>query len=221
MENNLTDQQQAEIVKKWLKDNGISIVAFIAIGIGGSLGFQSFQGNQLKKSENASRLFSEIEFSVKQQRLSQAQTLLQEMDNNFANTPYQDQSHFAMAKLYMDSLDYDNAIVQLEFLLENSSDNSLKHIARLRISRILIEQSKLTEAMELLMSVNEISQPYQSNYESIKADIYALQGDIDNAQKSYQKALEMMSPGNFEYDFVKMKASEIGLDENNDLADES
>ena len=71
------------------------------------------------------------------------------------------------------------------------------------------------------MSVNEISQPYQSNYESIKADIYALQGDIDNAQKSYQKALEMMSPGNFEYDFVKMKASEIGLDENNDLADES
>jgi len=221
MENNLTDQQQAEIVKKWLKDNGISIVAFIAIGIGGSLGFQSFQGNQLKKSENASKLFSEIEFSVKQQRLSQAQTLLQEMDNNFANTPYQDQSHFAMAKLYMDSLDYDNAIVQLEFLLENSSDNSLKHIARLRISRILIEQSKLTEAMELLMSVNEISQPYQSNYESIKADIYALQGDIDNAQKSYQKALEMMSPGNFEYDFVKMKASEIGLDENNDLADES
>ena len=221
MENNLTDQQQAEIVKKWLKDNGISIVAFIAIGIGGSLGFQSFQGNQLKKSENASRLFSEIEFSVKQQRLSQAQTLLQEMDNNFANTPYQDQSHFAMAKLYMDSLDYDNAIVQLEFLLENSSDNSLKHIARLRISRILIEQSKLTEAMELLMSVNEISQPYQSNYESIKADIYALQGDIDNAQKSYQKALEMMSPGNFEYDCVKMKASEIGLDENNDLADES
>ncbi|MBT6074155.1 MAG: tetratricopeptide repeat protein [Gammaproteobacteria bacterium] len=221
MENNLTDQQQAEIVKKWLKDNGISIVAFIAIGIGGSLGFQSFQGNQLKKSENASRLFSEIEFSVKQQRLSQAQTLLQEMDNNFANTPYQDQSHFAMAKLYMDSLDYDNAIVQLEFLLENSSDNSLKHIARLRISRILIEQSKLTEAMELLMSVNEISQPYQSNYETIKADIYALQGDIDNAQKSYQKALEMMSPGNFEYDFVKMKASEIGLDENNDLADES
>lgn len=221
MENNLTDQQQAEIVKKWLKDNGISIVAFIAIGIGGSLGFQSFQGNQLKKSENASKLFSEIEFSVKQQRLSQAQTLLQEMDNNFANTPYQDQSHFAMAKLYMDSLDYDNAIVQLEFLLENSSDNSLKHIARLRISRILIEQSKLTEAMELLMSVNEISQPYQSNYESIKADIYALQGDIDNAQKSYQKALEMMSPGNFEYDFVKMKASEIGLDDNNDLADES
>ena len=221
MDNNLTDQQQAEVVKKWLKDNGLSILAFIAIGIGGSLGFQSFQGNQLKKSENASRLFSEIEFSVKQQRLSQAQTLLQEMDNNFANTPYQDQSHFAMAKLYMDSLDYDNAIVQLEFLLENSSDNSLKHIARLRISRILIEQSKLTEAMELLMSVNEISQPYQSNYESIKADIYALQGDIDNAQKSYQKALEMMSPGNFEYDFVKMKASEIGLDENNDLADES
>jgi len=43
MDNNLTDQQQAEVVKKWLKDNGLSILAFIAIGIGGTLGMQSFQ----------------------------------------------------------------------------------------------------------------------------------------------------------------------------------
>ena len=49
MDNNLTDQQQAEVVKKWLKDNGLSILAFIAIGIGGTLGMQSFQNSQLKK----------------------------------------------------------------------------------------------------------------------------------------------------------------------------
>jgi len=221
MDNNLTDQQQAEVVKKWLKDNGLSILAFIAIGIGGTLGIHSFQNSQLKKAENASRLFSEIEFSVKQQRLSQAQTLLQEMDNNFANTPYQDQSHFAMAKLYMDSVDYDNAIVQLEFLLENSSDDSLKHIARLRISRILVEQSKLTEAMALLLSVDEISQSYQPKYESIKGDIYSLQGETEDAHMAYEKALEMMTPGNFEYDFVKMKASEMGINDDTETADES
>jgi predicted negative regulator of RcsB-dependent stress response len=126
-----------------------------------------------------------------------------------------------MAKLYMDSVDYDNAIVQLEFLLENSSDDSLKHIARLRISRILVEQSKLTEAMALLLSVDEISQSYQPKYESIKGDIYSLQGETEDAQMAYEKALEMMTPGNFEYDFVKMKASEMGINDDTDMADES
>ena len=35
MDDNLTDQQQAEIVKKWLKDNGMSILLSIALGISG------------------------------------------------------------------------------------------------------------------------------------------------------------------------------------------
>ena len=212
MDNNLTDQQQAEVVKKWLKDNGLSILAFIAIGIGGTLGMQSFQNSQLKKAENASRLFSEIEFSVKQQRLSQAQTLLQEMDNNFANTPYQDQSHFAMAKLYMDSLDYDNAIIQLEFVMENAKDESFQHIARLRIARIMVEQDELEGALTLLNSVSAPPIAYAPYYAAIKGDIYAAQGQLEKAKVAYSLALDSLEPGNFDFDFIKMKSDQIQTD---------
>ena len=33
MDDNLTDQQQAEVVKQWLKDNGLSILFSIGLGI--------------------------------------------------------------------------------------------------------------------------------------------------------------------------------------------
>jgi len=33
MDDNLTDQQQAEVVKQWLKDNGLSILVSIGLGI--------------------------------------------------------------------------------------------------------------------------------------------------------------------------------------------
>ena len=87
MDDNLTDQQQAEIVKKWLKDNGMSILLSIALGISGYFGLQFYQKDKLRGYENASRLYAEIEFALKQQRISQAQNLLQEMDNNFSDSP--------------------------------------------------------------------------------------------------------------------------------------
>ena len=102
MEDNLTDQQQGEIVKKWLRDNGMSILLSIALGISGYFGLQFYQKDKLRGYENASRLYAEIEFALKQQRISQAQNLLQEMDNSFSDSPYQYQSHLALAKLHMD-----------------------------------------------------------------------------------------------------------------------
>ena len=147
MDDNLTDQQQAEIVKKWLKDNGMSILLSIALGISGYFGLQFYQKDKLRDYENASRLYAEIEFALRQQRITQAQNLLQEMDNNFSGSPYQYQSHLALAKLHMDSLDYDSAIIQLEFVMENTSDESFRHISRLRIARIMVEQKQLDEAL--------------------------------------------------------------------------
>ena len=105
MDDNLTDQQQAELIKNWLKENSKFLIGGLVLGVSGFFGIQFFQQNKLKEAEMASQLYSEIEFAVKQQRLSQAQSLLQKMDTDFANTPYQDQGHLFMAKLFMDSVD--------------------------------------------------------------------------------------------------------------------
>ena len=209
MDDNLTDQQQAEIVKKWLKDNGMSILLSIALGISGYFGLQFYQKDKLRGYENASRRYAEIEFALKQQRISQAQNLLQEMDNNYSDSPYQYQSHLALAKLQMDTLDYDNAIIQLEFVMDNASDKSFKHIARLRIARIMVEQNQLDQALLLLDSVSIIPDSYAPYYQSVKGDIYTSQGLLDKAKSAYSMALESLEPGNFDFDFIKMKSDQI------------
>ena len=86
MNDNLTDQQQAEIVKKWLKDNGLFIIASFGIAISGVFGLQYYQEGNLKQAENASRLYGYMEFAVRHQRLSQAQTILQQMDNDYSGS---------------------------------------------------------------------------------------------------------------------------------------
>ena len=212
MDDNLTDQQQAEVVKQWLKDNGLSILFSIGLGISAYFGLQFYQQNQLQESESASRLYAEVEFALKQQRMAQAQNLLQEMDNNFSGSPYQQQSHLAMAKLHMDSLDYDNAIIQLEFVMENARDESFQHIARLRIARIMIEQDELDGALALLDSVTASPIAYTPYYEGVKGDIYAAQDQVEKAKVAYSLALDALEPGNFDFDFIKMKSDQIQTD---------
>ena len=212
MDDNLTDQQQAEVVKQWLKDNGLSILFSIGLGISAYFGLQFYQQSQLQESESASRLYAEVEFALKQQRMAQAQNLLQEMDNNFSGSPYQQQSHLAMAKLHMDSLDYDNAIIQLEFVMENARDESFQHIARLRIARIMIEQDELDGALALLDSVTASPIAYTPYYEGVKGDIYTALGQLEKAKVAYSLALDALEPGNFDFDFIKMKSDQIQTD---------
>ena len=214
MDDNLTDQQQAELIKNWLKENSKFLVGGVVLGVSGFFGIQFLQQNKLKEAEMASQLYSEIEFAVKQQRLTQAQTLLQKMDSDFNNTPYQDQGHLFMAKLFMDSVDYENAIIQLEFLLENSIDESLKHIARIRIARIRLQQNLYDEALQVLQT--ESMGSFEAKYEEIKGDIFSKQGQFSEAQAAYLKALDLLLPGEFDYEYIQMKFKDIQSEDSND-----
>jgi len=214
MDDNLTDQQQAERIKNWLKENSKSLIGGVVLGVAGYFGIQFVQQNKLKEAELASQLYSEIEFAVKQQRLTQAQTLLQKMDIDFANTPYQDQGHLFMAKLFMDSVDYENAIIQLEFLIENSTEESLKHIARIRIARIRLQQNLYDEALQVLET--ESMGSFEAKYEEIKGDIFSKQGEFSEAQAAYLKALDLLLPGEFDYEYIQMKFKDIQSDHSSD-----
>ena len=207
MDDNLTDQQQAELIKNWLKENSKFLIGGLVLGVSGFFGTQFFQQNKLKEAEMASQLYSEIEFAVKQQRSSQAQLLLQKMDTDFAKSPYQDQGHLLMAKLFMGSVDYDNAILQLEFLIENSTEESLKHIARIRIARIKLQQNLYDEALQILET--ESMGSFEAKYEEIKGDILSKKREFSEAQAAYLKALDLLLPGEFDYEYIQMKFKDI------------
>ncbi len=139
------------------------------------------------------------------------------MDTNFANTPYQDQGHLFVAKLFMDSVDYENAILQLEFLIDNSTEESLKHIARIRIARIKLQQNLYDEALQILET--ESMGSFEAKYEEIKGDIFAKKGEYPEAQAAYLKALDLLLPGQFDYEYIQMKFKDIQSDDVKDTKD--
>ena len=58
---NKTDDEQAEDIKKWWKENGLSVAAGIALAVAALFGWEYWQKYQITQAESASTLYSEAQ----------------------------------------------------------------------------------------------------------------------------------------------------------------
>ena len=90
----------------------------------------------------------------------------------------------------------------------------LQHIARIRIARIKLQQNLYNEALQVLET--ESMGSFAAKYEEIKGDIFSKKGEFLKAQAAYLKALDLLLPGEFDYEYIQMKFKDIQSEDLND-----
>lgn len=110
-----------------------------------------------------------------------------------------------LAKLKAESNQLQEAVEQLRWVLEHSSQDTLRNIAKIRLARVLNAQAHNDQALELLSG--EFPPGYSSLIEEIRGDAFRAKGDIEKARQAYTRAL-MGAGGDSEY--LKMKRDDLG-----------
>ena len=64
MDEYLTDQQQAEKLQRWWKENGVFVIAGLVIGVGGLFGWRQWQDYKLEQAENASAVYEQLILAI-------------------------------------------------------------------------------------------------------------------------------------------------------------
>ena len=123
----------------------------------------------------------------------QASALGSELMQDYTSTPYA-----GLAALYLAKGKYENGNVEeaagmLRWALENSDQPGIRHPARLRLARILLEQDKVDEAAKL--AEVEDHDGFASEYQELRGDIAMSRGDAKAARSAYEEALREMTPG--------------------------
>jgi len=203
----LTEQEQIQQLKNWVKTYGFTILLGIAIALLISSGWRFWQNRENKILTHASEIYDQMITSRAQNNIKAAETEANKLLSRYPKTPYAEMASLLLARDFVVESDYTKAITQLNWVINHSKNPSMRVIARLRMARILINQNKPDEALHLLKTVDDMSFIGLAN--EVRGDAYLAKNDKTSAFKSYQVALEELPNAEINRPILEMKLNNL------------
>ncbi len=203
----LTEQEQIQQLKNWIKQYGMTILLGILIAAAITSGWRYWQSYRTKVLQHASAVYDEM-IAMRAQNnthgtIVQAKKLLR----NYTKTPYADMAAFMLAREAVITKNYPEALQQLHWVINHSKNTSMRDIARVRAARILIALKKPDEALMLLTEVQD--KGFKGLADEVRGDAMLAKNDTEAARKSYELALQGLPNAEVSRPILEMKFNNL------------
>ena len=195
-----SDEEKAEALKAWWRSNGTSVVAGIALTIGGMFGWNYYQENKLTSAEGASKIYSQLNKDD-----ADPAAIVEKLNNEYGSSVYASLAALNAAKSSCEDNKTDACIDLLKTASESSQD-SVATIAKIRLARTLISTGKLDEATSILSA--NMPKAYESLVSELNGDIHYAKKEFKQAREAYDKAIK--SAGSVNTQLLQMKRDDLG-----------
>ncbi len=195
-----TDEEQAEQIKKWIKENALQIIVGVSLGLGGLWGFDYYKGQQRQQTVQARGYYLSV---VANPNNTNALKALKE---NHAQSTYAQQADLVMAKQAVSQKNYQDALNYL-LPLTNSTNKFIAQNAKFKAVSVYLE---INDADKALSTLGEnTNKAFGALYDHIKGDIYFAQNNIDAAKKHYQLAISQLDEGSKLVSLIQIKLNDL------------
>ena len=202
-----TEEQQLKAIKDWWNENGRSVIAGVVIGVAGLVGWKGWNSYQEQQSLAASDRYQAMQSSILAQDLVTVVQQASELRDNYSSTPYASLGALILAKAKAEQGEPAAAVENLQWVIDNSKQDSLRAIAKLRLARMYIAQQDLDGAQDLIDQ--EYPQAYRSLWAEIRGDLLARRGDLAAARSAYDEAIAAAE--NEDVVYLQMKRDNLGV----------
>ena len=203
-----SEAQQVEEIKKWWRENGLSVVLGLTLGVSGIFGWRYWQDVKIEQAESASALYSDMIAAIVNENSTEAREYADSILADYRNTAYGVFALLAQARLAVIDDDLDAAETHLRQALKQNRDASFSHVIRIRLIRVLISRDKLDEASNLI-SRQEAGE-FSSAYDELMGDISVQRGDFEGARGSYQQSINAARGAGRDISTLELKLNNIG-----------
>ncbi|ARO86333.1 hypothetical protein EBAPG3_000245 [Nitrosospira lacus] len=199
----LEEQEKIDGLKSWWEAYGTLVIIIVAILIAGMAGQQAWKYYKTQQTEQAAELYAsllQVEASGDPKKISDAAHLLME---GFPASGYAARAALISARASFESGDMQNAKSRLQWTLDNTKEEELKDLVRLRLAGILLDERKYDDAVRLLDTKH--GESFDGLYADLKGDILTSAGKIPEARAAYQTALGKLGKKGTYHSIVQMK----------------
>lgn len=187
MELERTEEETVESIKQWWRENGMAVIVGLAIGIGSIVGIRGWWSYQQTQAEEASVIYENVSTALNNKKYDTVFSEGEKILNAYSSTPYASLTALSMAKAKYEKNNVTGAQLHLRWVIDNSSDTGLQHIARIRLARLLLEAKDYVGVLTLLDGQEKNA--FQSFYDELRGDVAVAQGNMTKAKDAYLLAL--------------------------------
>jgi predicted negative regulator of RcsB-dependent stress response len=202
-----TEEEQVERLKAWLKENGLSIVFGVVIGVGGIGGYNYWKHVQETTAAEASSHFTQMIDALSSDDDVSLQLQADILIDKYGSTEYALMAYLALARKHVDSGEFADAEAALQQVIGSAAQQPLAYLARTRLAAVLIQTEQYEQALSTLAI--EFPAEFAALVDELRGDVLARQGKSGEAIAAYRKA-QLAEPGPANPDFLRQKLDDLG-----------
>jgi predicted negative regulator of RcsB-dependent stress response len=202
-----TEDEQVEQIKAWFKQNGLSMVLGVVIGVGGIGGYRYWQYFQETTAEQASAQFTKMVDAINSADDDSVETYANKLIEEYSSTEYALMAHLALAKQHVKDGEYELAEASLQQVIGSAAQEPLAYLARTRLATVQLQKEQFDQALTTLSI--DFPGEFAASVDELRGDIYASQGNASEAANAYRNALKA-DPGPANGEFVQQKLDDLG-----------
>jgi predicted negative regulator of RcsB-dependent stress response len=184
------DYEQSERVQKWLRQNGLSIVVGIAIGLVAIFGWQQWRSHKAGHQAEAAQIYQQIQNALLANKADAADAFIEQIYKDYADTTYAVFAASDRAQRQAQAKQWDKALESLNWAESHATDPQLKALTQLRVAQVKLAQDKPADALAALDRMPAKS--YEGLSQELRGDVLVKLGRPDDARQAYQAAKSAM-----------------------------
>jgi predicted negative regulator of RcsB-dependent stress response len=184
----LDEHEQGELVQRWLRNNGSSLITGIALGLALVFGWQWWQGKGGHHQEEAATQYHAYQQALDAKDVAKAKTFEAQLAGKYADTPYAPLAVLRQAAFLQAGDKTTEAIALLQAAQPAFERADMKELLQLRLARLQLIAGKPELAIRQLDVIGAKPQ-YPAIASELRGDAANAQGKRDQARLDYEQAL--------------------------------
>lgn len=190
----LEEQEQLAALKGWWKDHGNLVLGLIAAVAFGVAAWQGWNWYQRSQALQASTLYESLAKAIQAGDAKALRDASGALAEGYPRTLYASMGALASARFHFDRNNLKSAKAQLQWVIERSSAEDLRDVARLRLASLLLDEKAYDEALQQLEAKH--GEPFAAQFAALKGDVLAAKAQTAEARAAYRIALEKADKSN-------------------------
>lgn len=183
----LEEQEQLDQLKAWWKKHGnlvVTAITLVFLVIAGINGWNYYKSSQ---ASAAATVFEGLQKLAEKNEPAKVVEAAKALAEQYPRSTFATMGQFIAAKSAFDANDLAAARTALQWVLDKSSGDELKHLARVRLAGVMVDQKEFDAALKLL----ETARPahFEALYADRRGDVFYAMGKPADARSAWEAAL--------------------------------